>query len=117
MEDNAPAKEPKAKSKMVHANFYQLMSIEGKFTKENPKQIRKNVILERSYVERVNASSATSGKMYVIDEKATDEYHTDSKVIVANKKENDKIVKETGNLLKEVVSKGLNNKKKAEDLG
>jgi hypothetical protein len=60
-------------SRLVVATLYQLGRANGKFTKEQKTVLRENVKVDEEHVLDVNFEHETSGRFYVIDEKATEE--------------------------------------------
>jgi hypothetical protein len=68
----------KRERSMVVASLYQLAKMNGKFVKENKQVLREKVVLAKEYVDRINATSDESGKLYVVDAKATEKYYDDA---------------------------------------
>jgi hypothetical protein len=65
---------------IVVADFYQLKDRNNeKFVVSGSKVIdRKGMKVEQSYVDSINTHSETSGKMFVIDQKATEQWKIDN---------------------------------------
>jgi len=67
-------------SRLVVATLYQLGRANGKFTKEQKTVLRENVKVDEEHVLDVNFEHETSGRFYVIDEKATEENEKQRKI-------------------------------------
>jgi|WetSurMetagenome_2_1015567.scaffolds.fasta_scaffold65635_2 hypothetical protein len=70
-------------SKIIVADLYQLAILDGKFSKEHTKLLRKGAKVEESYFKQVNSNSEDSGKLYILDKEATKEYN--EKIVNKNK--------------------------------
>lgn len=57
------------------ADYHQLQRVDGKYVKEGSKVIRKGVKVDIYHIEEFNADFEQTGKMYIVDEKATEENH------------------------------------------
>ena len=60
-------------SRLVVATLFQLGRANGKFTTEQKTVLRENVKVDEEHVLDVNFEHETSGRFFVIDEKATEE--------------------------------------------
>ncbi len=86
--------------KVVIANQYQLMrSGEKQFTPEHKKILQSKQPVEASYVSLINSQWASCGKLYEVDEEATEEWQEKLRQHKENLKEMDRIEKEAGQAL------------------
>jgi hypothetical protein len=59
---------------MVVAALYKLARIDGKFTKEHKTLERSRCVVSEDYVNTINDNYLSTGKLYIVDEKATNTY-------------------------------------------
>lgn len=88
--------EKKYAGKTIMANFFQLGRLEGKaFSREAKKDLRKGVAVpvECSHFVTINRQWANCGKLYEIDEAATEQFHEDLDAHKKNLAKRDKIQK------------------------
>ena len=76
---------------LVVADLYQLRRDNGKFTKDGKTILRKDVKIDVQMMERYNEDSEESGKLYVVDQKATDENHEQRLINQERKAENERL--------------------------
>lgn len=62
-------------SRLVVANCYQLGRSNGKFDKNQKTLIREAAKVDEEYILDINFEAETSGRLWIIDEKATEENH------------------------------------------
>lgn len=98
-------------SKIVVADLYQLARIDNAFSKEMKKLIRPKAKVQESYVDAINQNWQDTGKIYIVDNKATEEYYIESE-ITNEKRDALKTAKDAANIdvLKTVVSAAFENK-------
>lgn len=91
----------------VVADLYQLMRNNDKFDLDMKKIHRKGVKVSRQFVEAYNADKAWehSGKIYIIDDKATKQYHEDATVLRDIRKEKDKTIADAAEITRNAVTK------------
>ena len=74
----------------VVADLYQLGRMDGKFDKNMKKLKREDVLISADRLEEVNNNTSDNGKLYVVDQKATDAYYArceEKKNIISARKE------------------------------
>jgi len=96
-------------SDMVVCKLYKLGRFDGDmFTQEQKVIIRTRAVVTKNYMEEINETWKTNGKLYVLDQDATDKYHEDSKrdydIRKANKHMNSKGLAELGGALSTILS-------------
>ena len=61
--------------RIVVADLYQLQRMNGKFTVQHKTLVHPKQKVAESYVNEINENSEENGRLYIIDEKATNENH------------------------------------------
>ena len=73
---------------MVVAALYKLARIDGKFTKEHKTLERSRCVVSEDYVNTINDNFLSTGKLYIVDEKATNTYWGKNEEPKKGKKDN-----------------------------
>lgn len=91
----------------VVADLFQLTRHNDKFDMEMRKIHRKGVKVSRQFVEDFNKDKAWehSGKIYIIDDKATKLYHDDATVLRDIRKEKDKSLADAAEITRNAITK------------
>ena len=97
---------------IVVASLYRLLMLDGKYSPEHMKLKRTNCKVTKDYVDFINSTSMDNGKVYVIDEKATEENNRQRIEKSETRIEAEKIAKDAGletlsKVINEVVEKNV----------
>lgn len=106
-----------AYSDMVVCKFYKLARIDGvNFTKDHKEILRSRAVITKRFMEQVNVNWKSNGKLYILDQQATDQYHEDSKrdydLRQANKQLSSKGLKQLGEGLTQLMADNIANEPK-----
>jgi len=83
-------------SRIVVADLYQLGEREGKYTKEFKTIVRAKVKVQEDYAERISENWKDTGKIYIVDEKETEEWNFKME-LQAEKRASAKTIKDATN--------------------
>lgn len=86
-------------NKIVVVNVYQCASLSGKYQKEGKKLLRSNAKMIKTSVDEANQNWQSSGRLYEIDEKATEQWRKDFEAQQEKKRE----IREVKEELKETI--------------
>lgn len=97
-----------AYSDMVVCKFYKLARIDGvNFTKDHKDLLRDKAVITKDWMAKINENWKSNGKLYILDQAATDKYHEDSKkqydIRIANKQLNSKGLQQLGEGLQQLM--------------
>lgn len=103
-----------AYSDMVVCKFYRLARIDGtEFSKDHKKLLRTKALITKDWMEQVNSNWKTNGKLYILDQAATDKYHEESKkdydIRQANKQLSSKGLAQLGAGLSQLMADNIAN--------
>lgn len=99
-------------SKIVVADLYQLLMLDGKPSKDHKKIKRENVKVQASFVEATNKNWQDTALLYVVDEKKTKEYYAKcDETNDLRRREKDLQQAANVNVLKEVVGAAIEGEK------